>query len=166
MGISEGDEELDRKDERILEPTEAIQAVAWMEMMYKDSGLTMEKANEAASVIQGAYRRYRARRDSYAVERLESTKSMVVEAILDTLRHRVFEKVTSRDDIPKEHGTREEFITTSMKLRMAFKEHVRVSRISTEGMRKRNSVTFAKFRFFTLTRGLRNLSTAIQGAGW
>ncbi|XP_076664975.1 uncharacterized protein LOC143367235 [Andrena cerasifolii] len=130
--LADADEELDRKDERTLEPTEAIQAVAWMEMMYKDSGLTMERANDAASVIQGAYRRYRARRDSYDVQRLESTKSMVVEAILDTLRHRVFEKVTSRDDIPKEHGTREELIATSTKLRMAFKEHVRVSRISKE----------------------------------
>ena len=50
--LAEGEDEFDRKDERILEPTEAIQAVAWMEMMYKDSGLTMEKANEAASVIQ------------------------------------------------------------------------------------------------------------------
>lgn len=50
--LVETDDELDRKDERILEPTEAIQAVAWMEMMYKDSGLTLERANEAASVIQ------------------------------------------------------------------------------------------------------------------
>ncbi|KOC60569.1 hypothetical protein WH47_07732 [Habropoda laboriosa] len=48
----EADEEPLKKDERILEPAEAIQAVAWMEMMYHDSGLTLEKANEAASIIQ------------------------------------------------------------------------------------------------------------------
>lgn len=41
-----------KKDERILEPVEAVQAVAWMEMMYQDSGLTLEKANEAAAIIQ------------------------------------------------------------------------------------------------------------------
>ncbi|XP_026671434.1 uncharacterized protein LOC113464664 [Ceratina calcarata] len=46
------EDEFLKKDERILEPEEAIQAVAWMEMMYEDSGLTMEKANEAATIIQ------------------------------------------------------------------------------------------------------------------
>ncbi|XP_076647147.1 uncharacterized protein LOC143355864 [Halictus rubicundus] len=51
MDAPETEEEL-KKDMRILEPAEAIQAVAWMEMMYNDSGLTMEKANEAAMVIQ------------------------------------------------------------------------------------------------------------------
>lgn len=52
MFTAEAEEEPFKKDERILEPVEAIQAVAWMEMMYEDSGLTIEKANEAAMIIQ------------------------------------------------------------------------------------------------------------------
>lgn len=49
---AESEKETGERDERILEPVEAIQAVAWMEMMYNDSGLTLDKANEAASIIQ------------------------------------------------------------------------------------------------------------------
>lgn len=41
-----------KKDERILEPVEAFQAVAWMDVMYEDSGLEMQKAHEAARIIQ------------------------------------------------------------------------------------------------------------------
>lgn len=41
-----------KKDERILEPVEAFQAVAWMDVMYEDSGLEMQKAHEAATIIQ------------------------------------------------------------------------------------------------------------------
>lgn len=57
ISISSAEAEVDaeeeyEKDERILEPAEAIQAVAWMEMMYEDSGLTLEQANDAAIVIQ------------------------------------------------------------------------------------------------------------------
>ncbi|CAK9825276.1 hypothetical protein ANTRET_LOCUS3321 [Anthophora retusa] len=122
-----------KKDERILEPVEAIQAVAWMEMMYSDSGLTLEKANEAASVIQRAYKKYRARRRCYDVQHLESTKSMVAEAIIETLHHRIFEKVISRDDIPKEYGTREEIIASTTKLKTAFREHMRMTRFVEEG---------------------------------
>lgn len=33
-----------------IEPTESVPAVAWLEMMYEESGL--ERAHEAASVIQ------------------------------------------------------------------------------------------------------------------
>lgn len=51
MFSAETEKEL-KKDSRILETVEAIQAVAWMEMMYNDSGLTMDKANEAATIIQ------------------------------------------------------------------------------------------------------------------
>lgn len=35
-----------------MEPREAVQAVAWLDMMYEDSGLTPTRANEAASIIQ------------------------------------------------------------------------------------------------------------------
>lgn len=39
-------------DVDMIEPRETIQAVAWLDMMYEDSGLTQTKANEAASIIQ------------------------------------------------------------------------------------------------------------------
>ncbi|XP_034195154.2 uncharacterized protein LOC117611322 isoform X1 [Osmia lignaria lignaria] len=121
-----------KKDERILEPGEAIQAVAWMEMMYEDSGLTVEKANEAACVIQRAYKKYRARRRCYDVQKLESSKSLVVEAILDSVRHMVFERVTSRQDIPTEYGTQEELMIASTKVQLTIKQHLRKTRFSRE----------------------------------
>nr|XP_012146626.1 PREDICTED: neurofilament light polypeptide-like isoform X1 [Megachile rotundata] len=123
-----------KADERILEPAEAIQAVAWMDMMYEDSGLTMEKANEAASIIQRAYKKYQARKRCYDVQKVESSKSMVVGAILDTLRHMVFERVTSRKDIPTEYGTRHEMMITSTKVELTFKEHLRKTRLSAESI--------------------------------
>ncbi|XP_053994028.1 neurofilament medium polypeptide-like [Hylaeus volcanicus] len=123
------EEEL-KKDPRILETAEAIQAVAWMEMMYHDSGLTLEKANEAATVIQRAYKKYRMRKAGYDVQQLQSTKSMVVDAVLSSLHHKVFDRVTSREDIPEEYGTREELMMASTKIQMAFKEHLRMTRLS------------------------------------
>ncbi|XP_076230959.1 uncharacterized protein LOC143177071 [Calliopsis andreniformis] len=79
------------------------------------------------------------------MQRLESTKSMVVEAIVDTLRQRVFDKVTSRKDIPQEYGTQEEMVATSTKLQLAFKEHLRVSRISQEAFLEPGKVVHEEF---------------------
>lgn len=39
-------------DADMIEPRDAIPAVAWLDMMYEESGLTEEKANKAASIIQ------------------------------------------------------------------------------------------------------------------
>lgn len=36
----------------IIEPREAVQAVAWLDTMYEESELTSTRANEAASIIQ------------------------------------------------------------------------------------------------------------------
>lgn len=36
----------------MIEPEEAVQAIAWLDMMYEESGLTPIRANEAASIIQ------------------------------------------------------------------------------------------------------------------
>ncbi|XP_043261990.1 glutamic acid-rich protein-like [Colletes gigas] len=73
------------------------------------------------------------RKDSYNVQKLESTKSMVVEAVIDNLHHKVFDRVTSRENIPEEYGTREELMVASTKVQLAFKEHLRTTRISKEG---------------------------------
>jgi len=41
------------KDEiDIKEPAKTVQAVAWLDSMYEDSGLTMSQANKAATIIQ------------------------------------------------------------------------------------------------------------------
>lgn len=36
----------------MIEPREAVQAVAWLDTMYEESGLTPTRANEAATTIQ------------------------------------------------------------------------------------------------------------------
>ncbi|XP_017765288.1 PREDICTED: uncharacterized protein LOC108554499, partial [Eufriesea mexicana] len=133
MFTAEAEEEPLKKDERILEPVEAVQAVAWMEMMYEDSGLTLEKANEAASIIQKAYKMYRARRHCYDVQQLESTKTMVADAVIDKLHQRIFKKVTMSGNIPVEYGTRDEIIAESTKFQVSFKEKLRVTRLKKEG---------------------------------
>ncbi|XP_029163151.1 abnormal spindle-like microcephaly-associated protein homolog [Nylanderia fulva] len=68
-------------DVDMIEPSETIQAVAWLDMMYEDSGLTQTKANEAASIIQKAYRQYRQKKAS----RIELTRPMVVDPIVENL---------------------------------------------------------------------------------
>ena len=160
MFAAEAEKEPPKKDERILEPVEAVQAVAWMEMMYNDSGLMLEKANEAASIIQvlarndsflllscpllptvfllvsqRAYKKYRANKHGYEVQQLETTKTMVTEAVLDTVHRKIFEKVISRDDIPEEYGTREEMMAASTKLQLAFKEQMRKTYLIKEGIK-------------------------------
>ncbi|GAB1865431.1 RIIa domain-containing protein [Camponotus japonicus] len=65
-------------DVDVIEPRDAIPAVAWLDMMYEESGLTEARANEAASIIQKAYRRYRQKKNNYT-PRIESTRSMVAE---------------------------------------------------------------------------------------
>lgn len=45
-------EEEKRNEVDMIEPKEAVQAVAWLDMMYEESGLTPMRANEAASTIQ------------------------------------------------------------------------------------------------------------------
>ncbi|XP_031370219.1 uncharacterized protein LOC102681838 [Apis dorsata] len=99
-----------KKDERILEPVEAFQAVAWMDVMYEDSGLEMQKANEAATIIQKAFKRYRAKKQKYDLQQLETTSTMVADAVVDKVHQKIFEKITSRKDIPEEYGTREEMM--------------------------------------------------------
>lgn len=46
------DAEEPKENSNILEPRETIQAVAWMDMMFNDSTHTIERANEAATIIQ------------------------------------------------------------------------------------------------------------------
>lgn len=68
------------------------------------------------------------------MQQLETTKTMVTEAVLDTVHRKIFEKVTSRDDIPAEYGTREEMMAASTKLQLAFKEQMRKTYLIKEGI--------------------------------
>lgn len=45
-------EEEKRSEVDMIEPGEAAQAEAWLDMMYEESGLTPMRANRAASIIQ------------------------------------------------------------------------------------------------------------------
>lgn len=45
-------EEEKRSEVDAIEPGEAAQAEAWLDMMYEESGLTPMRANRAASIIQ------------------------------------------------------------------------------------------------------------------
>lgn len=42
----------EEKEDDMIEPRDAIPAVAWLDMMYEESGLTEARAHEAASIIQ------------------------------------------------------------------------------------------------------------------
>jgi len=45
-------EEEKRSEVDMIEPREAVQAVAWLDMMYEESRLTPMRANKAAFIIQ------------------------------------------------------------------------------------------------------------------
>lgn len=42
----------EKKEDDVIESRDTIPAVAWLDMMYEESGLTQTRANEAASIIQ------------------------------------------------------------------------------------------------------------------
>ncbi|XP_032685363.1 uncharacterized protein LOC116850800 [Odontomachus brunneus] len=107
-----------------IESTRTIQSVAWLDMMYEESGLTLMRANEAATVIQRAYKRYRTRKNKHNVSRLESTKPMVVEAIVKNLHQRVLDGVVSCANIPAEFGSREELAEAGEELQRAFRNRL------------------------------------------
>lgn len=46
------EEEVEAETDDLTGPKETIQAVAWLDMMYEESGLTLDRANKAASIIQ------------------------------------------------------------------------------------------------------------------
>ncbi|XP_033215867.1 uncharacterized protein LOC117172159 isoform X2 [Belonocnema kinseyi] len=124
------EEEKERKQMDYLEPRETIQAVAWLDMMFDDSGLTKEQANEAASIIQRAFRNYRGKRNSKEVPKITSSRSLVVEAIVDNLHQKVFKNILDRDDFPKELGSREMLSESIDKVHSAYKELLRKSQYS------------------------------------
>lgn len=58
---------------------------------------------------------------------------MVVQAILDNVRHRVFQGVLSREDIPEEFGSMEDVKEALERVEGAYKESLRRSRLSIQG---------------------------------
>ncbi|XP_025603041.2 uncharacterized protein LOC112694783 [Athalia rosae] len=126
-------EEPERPREGVLEPRETIQAVAWMDMMYQDSKHTIERANEAATTIQAAFRGFRARNNMHTdgkARREESSKSMVVEAILENIRGQIWDRVKSSENFPEEYGSREEMEQAADEIQIQYKNKQRNIRIS------------------------------------
>lgn len=72
------------------------------------------------------------RRSTYNVSRLESTKPMVVEAILKNVYQRVLDGVVSRADIPAEFGSREDLAEAGEELERAFRNRLTCACITTE----------------------------------
>lgn len=60
---------------------------------------------------------------------METTSTMVADAVVDKVHQKIFEKITARKDIPEEYGTREEMMYMSTKFQVAFKEQMKMSRL-------------------------------------
>ncbi|XP_018054696.1 PREDICTED: uncharacterized protein LOC108691455 [Atta colombica] len=104
---------------------------AWLNMMYKESGLTPMRADKAASIIQKAYRRYRERKNN-SKSPVESTKATVTEDILKNLNQKVFDEVMTRADIPAEFGNQEDLTKAGEELQRAFKNQLALVRLAQE----------------------------------
>ncbi|KAL2713105.1 neurofilament medium polypeptide-like [Vespula squamosa] len=133
----DADQEISKEEEKthepIVDPRETVQAVAWLEMIYEDSISSFEIMDEAARVIQRAYKRHRTRRTSvFSIQKVISSRSFVVEGILDILRQSAFDKIISRDDIPKELGTREDLKKAMELLKQIYKDRLRDAKVPTE----------------------------------
>lgn len=74
--------------------------------------------------LQRAYKRYRSRRNTYNVSRLESARPMVAEAVLKNLHRRVLDGIVSRANIPAEFGSREELAEAGEQLERAFRDRL------------------------------------------
>ncbi|EFN72263.1 hypothetical protein EAG_07284 [Camponotus floridanus] len=125
----------------MIEPRDAIPAVAWLDMMYEESGLTEARANEAALIIQRAYRRYR--------QKKKSTRSMVAEAIVKNLHQKIFDEVITHADIPTEFGNREDLTNTSKKFQRTLKDRLTHVRIMEEGYNEQEFVRTEAPELFT-----------------
>ncbi|CAL1683705.1 unnamed protein product [Lasius platythorax] len=136
-----------RQKKNKREPRETIQA--WLDMMYEESGLTQTKANKAASIIQKAYRRYRQKKNNYNTPRIESTRSMVVEAIVKNLHEKVFDEVMTHADIPTEFGNRKDLTKASEELQRTLKDRLIRARMMEEGYNEQEFVRTEVSESFT-----------------
>ncbi|KAM0724906.1 hypothetical protein ACS0PU_009290 [Formica fusca] len=122
----------EEKEDDVIESRDTIPAVAWLDMMYEESGLTQTRANEAAAIIQKAYRRHRQKKNNYNTPRIESTRSLVAEAIVKNLHQKVFDEIMNREDIPTEFGNRKDLTKTSEELQRTLKDRLTHARIKEE----------------------------------
>ncbi|XP_014300378.1 uncharacterized protein LOC106694238 [Microplitis demolitor] len=79
-------------------------------------------ANQAALIIQRAFRRHRTRRNLSKSKSSMSTNSVVVGAILNNLNSRIFEKILLRENISKKFHSQDKIARVSEQLRDAYKE--------------------------------------------
>ena len=76
---------------------------------------------------------------------------MVVDAIVENVRQRIFERVLSRDDIPGEFGSQENVDVLTEKIEKAYKERLRESRLFSDGERE-NSFYLKVLSVLQITR--------------
>ncbi|XP_011311661.1 uncharacterized protein [Fopius arisanus] len=117
------------KENEFSQTNESIQAVALLNMMYDDSGISGEQANRAATIIQRAFRKYRSRKNS-SLHPSVSTGTLAAREILDNLHQRIFDKVLSGEAIPDEFGTIQEIAKATEKLSNAYEERLDGSKLS------------------------------------
>ncbi|EGI63642.1 hypothetical protein G5I_07980 [Acromyrmex echinatior] len=129
MQTMQSQEEEKRSEVDMIEPKEDVQVVAWLNMMYEESGLTPMKANKAASTIQKAYRQYRKNKNN-SKSPVESTRSTVTEAILKNLHQKLFDEVMTRANIPAEFGNREDLMKAGEELQRALKDRLTLARLA------------------------------------
>ncbi|XP_050455372.1 uncharacterized protein LOC126853565 [Cataglyphis hispanica] len=127
-------QEENEDDVDMIKPKDTIQALAWLDMISEESGLTQTRANEAATIIQRAYRRYRQRKNNYLHNnpRIESTRSMVAKAIVKSLHQKVFDEIMNRENIPTEFGSRKDLAKASEELQRTLKDRLMDARMKEE----------------------------------
>ncbi|XP_024938580.1 uncharacterized protein LOC107265527 isoform X2 [Cephus cinctus] len=127
-----------KKNKTSEEFGETIQTVTWINMMHENSGVTVDKANQAATVIQAFFRGYRVRRDSKNIKNSVTSDSNMVNDILDNIRQRVFDSVMSRGNIPKKFGSHEEVKDIADKIQNDIKERFSKESISKAQNKKKS----------------------------
>ncbi|XP_070521670.1 uncharacterized protein [Cardiocondyla obscurior] len=116
----------------VIEPAKHKE-VTWLNTTYKESETSMTslvsmRENEAAFIIQKAYRRYRQKRDNFGLsidkteqDQLKPTRLMTMEYILNNLHQKVFDEVMARTDIPVEFDNQENLTEIDETLERIFK---------------------------------------------
>ncbi|KAL0111929.1 hypothetical protein PUN28_013264 [Cardiocondyla obscurior] len=131
-GIMQSREEEKGNKVDVIEPAKHKE-VTWLNTTYKESETSMTslvsmRENEAAFIIQKAYRRYRQKRDNFGLsidkteqDQLKPTRLMTMEYILNNLHQKVFDEVMARTDIPVEFDNQENLTEIDETLERIFK---------------------------------------------
>ncbi|XP_051154699.1 uncharacterized protein LOC127277531 isoform X2 [Leptopilina boulardi] len=121
-----------KKRQSLPEPKKTIQAVAWLDMIFQDSGIKFNQANEAAFIIQKAFRKYREKKIISKNSISISSKSLIVGSILNCLNQRIFDNILDRNELSDEFETRDELSKSLEKIQIVHKSMWKKSQYSEE----------------------------------